>query len=170
MTQAILARRLTCMQAQVFPTLPGLQPPGACSLHALSPASCSHDTQVEWGSHALVVAARLLLAAALQDVNNLRFVLLSESALPLYAPAAVHQQLLAEERSRVNACGTGVRISAKLTYMLTQIWHAPCSGHAFAYSVQRRLLSLHAQLLWQHLAPLWSTTVLDAIGVYQDKL
>jgi len=136
----------------------------------LSPASCSHDTQVEWGSHALVVAARLLLAAALQDVNNLRFVLLSESALPLYAPAAVHQQLLAEERSRVNACGTGVRVSAKLTYMLTQIWHAPCSGHAFAYSVQRRLLSLHAQLLWQHLAPLWSTTVLDAIGVYQDKL
>ena len=120
-TQATLARHLTRTRR----SMPGLKPPGALSLHILSAATCFHATQVEWGSHALVVAARLLLAAALQDANNLRFVLLSESALPLYAPAAVHQQLLAEARSRVNACGTGVRASAMLTCVLRQIWHAP---------------------------------------------
>ena len=61
-----------------------------------------------WGSHDLVVAARSLLAAALADPANQRFLLLSESGVPLYPPATIHAQLLSEGRSRVNACGTGV--------------------------------------------------------------
>ena len=62
-----------------------------------------------WGSHDLVVAVRNLLAAALADAANQRFLLLSESGVPLYPPAAIHAQLLSEDRSRVNACATGVR-------------------------------------------------------------
>lgn len=65
---------------------------------------------VSWGTFALVDATRALLRAALQDPANQRFVLLSESGVPLYPPAATHQQLLAEPRSRINACANpGVR-------------------------------------------------------------
>ena len=59
---------------------------------------------MRWGTFALVDATRALLRAALADPANQRFVLLSESGIPLYPPAAMHQQLLAERRSRINAC------------------------------------------------------------------
>ena len=59
--------------------------------------------QVDWGSHDLVVAARHLLAAALANPSNQRFVLLSESGIPLYPPAAMHLQLLSEDLSRARA-------------------------------------------------------------------
>ncbi len=49
-------------------------------------------------------AERALLAAALSDPLNQRFVLLSDSCLPLYPPATIYLQLVAEQRSRVNAC------------------------------------------------------------------
>lgn len=49
-------------------------------------------------------AERRLLAAALRNPLNQRFVLLSESCIPLYPPGLVWLQLLAEERSRINAC------------------------------------------------------------------
>ena len=68
---------------------------------------------VSWGTFALVDATRALLRAALQDRANQRFVLLSESGVPLYPPAATHQALLAERRSRINACANpGVCIYA----------------------------------------------------------
>lgn len=49
-------------------------------------------------------AERRLLAAALADPRNQRFVLLSETCAPLYPPHVLHSQLLSEARSRVNAC------------------------------------------------------------------
>ncbi len=71
---------------------------------ALSSRLTGNSTlQVDWGSHDLVVAARHLLAAALADPNNQRFVLLSESGIPLYPPAAMHLQLLSEDLSRARA-------------------------------------------------------------------
>ncbi|KAK9819181.1 hypothetical protein WJX81_003273 [Elliptochloris bilobata] len=93
---------------------PGAVQPGrAAGGEGFSVESIFHGTEIAerievgWGSHDLVVAARHLLAAAMADPDNQRFVLLSESGVPLYPPAAVHAQLLSEERSRVNACGTG---------------------------------------------------------------
>ena len=65
--------------------------------------------EVEWGSHELVVAATNMVRAALQDPLNQKFIQLSESCVPLYPPAAVHQQLLAEDKSRMDSCGMGVR-------------------------------------------------------------
>ena len=49
-------------------------------------------------------AERRLLIAALRDAANQRFVLLSETCVPLFPPAAVWLQLMHESRSRLNAC------------------------------------------------------------------
>ena len=70
-----------------------------------------------WGTRlgrgAFVPLPRLLLARAVRlngtdrtasSCAPRRFVLLSESDIPLYDPLTLYQQLLAEERSRVNAC------------------------------------------------------------------
>ena len=58
----------------------------------------------EWGQPTLIMAERLLLQRALQDRTNQRFVLLSESCIPLYSPQLIYQQLMGELRSRINAC------------------------------------------------------------------
>lgn len=47
---------------------------------------------------------RLLQAALLSSESNRKFMLLSESCAPIYHPAVVHQQLLHERLSRVDAC------------------------------------------------------------------
>ncbi|KAL4424305.1 hypothetical protein ABPG75_001606 [Micractinium tetrahymenae] len=61
--------------------------------------------RTKWGDISLVDAERLLLAAALKDPLNERFVLISESDVPLYDPLTLYQQLLHDPRSRVKACG-----------------------------------------------------------------
>lgn len=53
---------------------------------------------------AQVQAEVLLLKAALDDPANARFVLLSETCIPLYPATVVWAQLLGERKSRVNAC------------------------------------------------------------------
>ena len=45
-----------------------------------------------------------MIKAALQDPLNQRFVQLSESCIPLYPPAMVHQQLTLDPVSRIGAC------------------------------------------------------------------
>jgi len=95
---------------------PTLINPALCAAAGFPADSLFHGTDiaervhVRWGTFALVDATRALLRAALADRANARFVLLSESGIPLYPPAALHQQLTAERRSRINACAVpGVR-------------------------------------------------------------
>jgi hypothetical protein len=83
------------------PTFPGFPPGSLFAGRELPPAL---RTATHWGTHSLVDAARALLAAALTNPRAQKFVLLSESDLPLYHPAALHAQLAGEPRSRVNAC------------------------------------------------------------------
>ncbi len=52
----------------------------------------------------MVEALRALLRAALAEPANQRFALLCEYTLPLQPPLLVYAQLMAEPRSRVNAC------------------------------------------------------------------
>jgi hypothetical protein len=59
-----------------------------------------------WGGFTLVDAARALMRAALENPLNQRFVLVSESDLPLYSPAVVYSQLMYSPLSRINACDT----------------------------------------------------------------
>lgn len=68
----------------------------------------SERVEAKWGTHSLVDAARNLLRAALQEPLNQKFILLSESCIPLYPAAAIHAQLIAEPKSRMDSCGSGV--------------------------------------------------------------
>jgi Core-2/I-Branching enzyme len=68
-----------------------------------------HCVQAAWGTHELALAARTLLEAAFADPLNQRFIMLSESCIPLYPAATVYAQLMAEDKSRINSCGNGVR-------------------------------------------------------------
>lgn len=49
-------------------------------------------------------AARNLLWEAYKEPTNQRFMLVSESDIPLYDPMTMYQQLVSEEGSRVNGC------------------------------------------------------------------
>ena len=57
-----------------------------------------------------VEAHRQMLRAALADPLNERFVLLSESCVPLYPAATLYWQLLRERRSRVQSLGQDGRL------------------------------------------------------------
>ena len=57
-----------------------------------------------WGTHKLVEAARNLLLEAYTDPLNARFLLISESDIPLYDPLTLYTQLMSEQASRVNGC------------------------------------------------------------------
>lgn len=57
-------------------------------------------TRTVYASPSLVTALRLLLRAALSNPRNDKFVLLSESDIPLYHPALIWTQLTVEENSR----------------------------------------------------------------------
>lgn len=85
------------------------------------PGSIFHDALIpdrvvtEWGGMSLVIAERLLLQAALRDESNTRFLLISDSGIPLYDPLTFYQQLMHENRSRVKACRVG--------YLSDYRWH-----------------------------------------------
>ena len=76
--------------------------------------------QVTWGAHELVVAARKLLGAALKDPLNKKFILLSESGLPLYPPTTTYLQLMAEDKSRLDSCGLRVAPSTPLIELVAE--------------------------------------------------
>ncbi|KAH9603780.1 hypothetical protein KSS87_018806, partial [Heliosperma pusillum] len=58
---------------------------------------------VEWGKFNMVEAERRLLANALLDISNQRFILLSESCIPLYNFSTVYKYLLNSSKSHVEA-------------------------------------------------------------------
>ena len=59
-----------------------------------------------WGGHSLIDATRVLLAASLANPLVSKMILVSDSDLPLYGPAMIYNQIMNEEKSRVNACNT----------------------------------------------------------------
>lgn len=54
--------------------------------------------------HSLTEATKLLLQAALQEPLNNRFVLLSETHVPLYPPGLIYLQVQSETLSRMDGC------------------------------------------------------------------
>jgi len=59
---------------------------------------------VTWGQWSVAEAEKRLYTAALKDGRNQRFILLSESCMPLYPPHVLWAQVMSEQRSRVRAC------------------------------------------------------------------
>ncbi|KAF7121471.1 hypothetical protein RHSIM_Rhsim13G0150800 [Rhododendron simsii] len=59
----------------------------------------TNSIKVEWGEASMIQAERLLLGAALKDPANQRFVLLSDSCVPLYDFSYIYNYLMASPRS-----------------------------------------------------------------------
>ena len=72
-------------------------------LGCLDSSSCACALQLRDGTLMGLLCCRLL-SAALMDPLNQRFVLVSESCIPLHPPAVMWSQLMADNRSRINAC------------------------------------------------------------------
>ncbi|PSS04688.1 DNA polymerase epsilon subunit B like [Actinidia chinensis var. chinensis] len=62
-----------------------------------------NSIQVGWGEASMIQAERLLLEAALEDPANQRFVLLSDSCVPLYNFSYIYSYLMASPRSFVDS-------------------------------------------------------------------
>jgi hypothetical protein len=58
--------------------------------------------KVAWGTSSMMYAMRELIWFAFQDPRNTRFVLLSESDIPIYGPLPFYHELMAETKSRVD--------------------------------------------------------------------
>lgn len=58
--------------------------------------------KVAWGTSSMMYAMRELIWFAFQDPRNTRFVLLSESDVPIYGPLPFYHELMAETKSRVD--------------------------------------------------------------------
>ena len=52
-----------------------------------------------------------MLREALKEPRNQRFLMLSDSGVPLYPPTVVWQQLVGESKSRIDACNKARRLS-----------------------------------------------------------
>jgi Core-2/I-Branching enzyme len=72
-----------------------------------APYRIFEQIQTRWGDHSLTAATKALLRAAIVNPLNQRFVLVSESDIPLYDPLTFYMQLMSEEKSRVKACSSG---------------------------------------------------------------
>ncbi|CAD7696935.1 unnamed protein product [Ostreobium quekettii] len=100
------------------------------------------DTSYSFAQFALVEAQLRMMAEALEDPLNEKFVMLSESAIPLYRPEIVYLQLVHESKSRVNACKLGKRMAGRWSpemetahlnvshWRKTQFWTVLNRGHA----------------------------------------
>jgi hypothetical protein len=62
-----------------------------------------NSVQVEWGEASMVEAERLLLAEALQDPLNQRFILLSDSCIPLYNFDYTYNYVMSSPKSFVDS-------------------------------------------------------------------
>ena len=66
---------------------------------------------VDWGTFSLVAALKELIMSGLEDRLNQKFMLISESGIPLYPGETMWVELMVEEKSRINACELGVHPS-----------------------------------------------------------
>ncbi|CAD7704087.1 unnamed protein product, partial [Ostreobium quekettii] len=62
------------------------------------------DTEGAYAEFILVEAQLRLLEEALLDPLNAKFVMLSDSTIPVHRPEIVYLQLIHEDKSRINAC------------------------------------------------------------------
>lgn len=74
------------------------------------PASIFHGTEVAgrrrvvWGEHSVVTAERALIRAALVSPSTMRFLLASETCVPLWSRATFYLNLMSRQRSEINTC------------------------------------------------------------------
>jgi len=90
-------------------------------------------------------AERNLMEVALQQPLNERFVLLSETCIPLYPATLVWAQLLSQPRSRIHACAVPNNSDdegRRMTYRCVHFVHQPRKLSLVMTWVMAALLSL----------------------------
>lgn len=65
--------------------------------------ACIADRMQHGQCWALQVVRRML-RLALQEPLNQRFLLVSEACVPMYPPTVLYASLMADDKSRINAC------------------------------------------------------------------
>ncbi|CAK9881110.1 unnamed protein product, partial [Sphagnum jensenii] len=75
----------------------------ATKCHAFINRQIKKPIQAWWGEATMIEAERLLLSAALQDPLNLRFLLLSDSCIPLYNFGYVYNYVMSSHKSFVDS-------------------------------------------------------------------
>lgn len=63
----------------------------------------SESIEVAWGESSMIVAEKLLLATALEDLANQRFILLSDSCVPLYNFSYIYKYVMSSSKSFVDS-------------------------------------------------------------------
>ena len=79
------------------------------------------NTTNGFGNFAVVEAELRLLSQALKDPRNQKFVLLSESCVPIHRPEIVYLQLMSERKSRINSCERSPKELSLYRYFLFEI-------------------------------------------------
>lgn len=83
------------------PDTPTISFPATSAFHG---RVLQHSLPVRWFSWSFVEVMRFMVSVALCDPANQRLVFVSDSCVPLYSPTLVYQQLMHENKSRLNAC------------------------------------------------------------------
>ena len=73
-----------------------------------------------------MAALKELISAALKDPLNQKFMLLSESGIPLYPGETMWVELMVEEKSRINACELGVSVTTPSEVTSRQKFESHC--------------------------------------------
>lgn len=97
---------------------------------------------VDWGTFSLVAALKELIMSGLEDRLNQKFMLISESGIPLYPGETMWVELMVEEKSRINACELGVCpfipcLSSCMVWEVVPLWNYPtrCGLHLVLPSI-----------------------------------
>lgn len=69
------------------------------------------DMQQAYFQHTLVEATLLLMREGMKDPLNHKFVLISDTTIPLYPPQVIYAQLMAEAKSRTDACASPASVA-----------------------------------------------------------
>eukprot|EP00884_Botryococcus_braunii_P000625 jgi/Botrbrau1/10563/Bobra.0343s0011.1 len=127
---------------------------------------------VQWGKHNMVDATRALLAFALADKTNEKFVLLSESGVPLYSAATMYAQLMTEKKSRINACALEADQRPIRTHMLkgssdsaTRWWDR--HPHRWVWKMRNEQFEEHH---WRKSSQWWALSRKHAEAIVEDVL
>ena len=99
-----------------------------------------------------VQVARNLMKAALEEPLNQRFMTVSESCVPLYAPSVVYHQLMYAVKSRINACTSRENWGRdEYRWLFSSPQDLPETTHLRELTIGLRLSSLSCNV-WQQRA------------------
>ncbi|MCO5600503.1 hypothetical protein L7F22_054616 [Adiantum nelumboides] len=121
-----------------------------------------NSIQVHWGEASMVKAERLLLGEALKDIRNNRFLLLSDSCVPLYNFSFVYSYLMTTPKSFVDSFSDAKerRYNPRMAPLIQRVewrkgsqWFALRRDHAAIFASDTDVFPLFQKLCLRHLSP-----------------